>query len=135
MTPVNNHLILAYYDWIVENNWQPHIFVKAKGLGDAFLETLENDDGCILFNISPSATRNLVISTEGVSFSARFTGTLRQISIPLDRVMSLIYKAEGKSQHLLLPPMSEPYVVPVVDRPPVRQHPILSLVKNSKKDQ
>lgn len=53
-------------------------------------------NGEIVLNISYNATRNLSLSNDFVSFSARFNGVSREIVIPVGAVVSIFSRENGE---------------------------------------
>ena len=52
-------------------------------------------DGQIVLNIGPDASNRLQMGNELIDFQARFAGTPRQLSIPVDRVMAIYARENG----------------------------------------
>jgi stringent starvation protein B len=57
-------------------------------------EYVKNNE--IVLNIAASATQNLRIDNEWVSFSARFAGVSRDIWVPVGNVMSIFARKPAK---------------------------------------
>ena len=53
-------------------------------------------DGKIVLNISSSAVRNFYASNDGIEFSGRFSGVAREILSPVDAVVGIFAKENGK---------------------------------------
>ena len=95
MTATRPYLIRAFYEWIVDNNCTPHIVVNADILGtDVPREYIEG--GQIVLNISMTAVQTLSLSNSGISFQARFNGIVRQVSIPINAVMAIYARENGR---------------------------------------
>ena len=52
-------------------------------------------NGEIVLNVGPSATRRLTIDNNGVRFSARFSGTSQEVSVPMSAVAGVFAKETG----------------------------------------
>lgn len=65
-------------NYVVNNDLDPYILVDAErtGLGD-----LHNVENTILLNISGRSVRNFIISDDGISFSATFSGVQRTVEV------------------------------------------------------
>lgn len=95
MTPSRPYLIRALYEWIVDNQLTPHLLV------DATLDGVEVprqfvEDGRIILNVSPTATHNLMLANEAVSFSARFAGKDTAVLVPIDAVLAIYARENGQ---------------------------------------
>ncbi len=95
MTSTRPYLIRAFYDWIVDNNCTPHIVVNAEILGaDVPREYI--DGGQIVLNISMTAVQALLLSNDAISFQARFGGVARNVNIPVNAVMAIYARENGR---------------------------------------
>ena len=92
MTPPSTtpYLIRAIYEWCVDGGFTPYLAVKVNARTRVPMEFVRN--GEIVLNVSADATRNLTIGNDGVQFSARFSGTSRELSIPIDAVTGIFAK-------------------------------------------
>ena len=95
MTSTRPYLIRAFYDWIVDNNCTPHIVVNAEFLGTEVPREYI-DSGQIVLNIAMSAVQALELSNETISFQARFGGIARNVNIPINAVMAIYAKENGR---------------------------------------
>ncbi|XP_076037922.1 stringent starvation protein B-like [Oratosquilla oratoria] len=95
MTSSRPYLIRAMYEWIVDNGLTPYLLV------DATQENVEvpNDyveDGRIVLNIGPGASRDLELGAEFVTFSARFSGQAMWVTAPIVAVSAVYAKENGQ---------------------------------------
>ncbi len=95
MTSIKPYLIRAAYDWIVDNNTTPYILVNSDYPGvqvpvDHVIESR------IVLNISPAATRGLLLENDRIVFTARFSGKAEQIFVPPGAVMEIYAKENGR---------------------------------------
>lgn len=95
MTSNKPYLIRAAYDWIVDNELTPYILVNALYPGVQVPKDHVNQDRIVL-NISPSATRGLLLENDRIIFSARFSGKTEQIFAPPSAVLEIYAKENGK---------------------------------------
>lgn len=117
------YLIRAVYQWIVDNDWTPHMQVDALYPGvDVPIEFVEN--GMIVLNVSPQAVLGLEMMNEVMRFRARFQGVERKIMFPPQAVLAVFARENG--QGMPFPP--EPY--PQEEAPtPKTKRPNLTVVK------
>ena len=101
------YLIRALYDWIVDNDWTPYIQVDAEWPGVEVPRQFV-EDGTIVLNISPLATRNLILNNDEIRFQARFQGEERIVRFPPNAVLAIFARETG--QGMPFPP--EPYPEP-----------------------
>ncbi|MBO6554909.1 MAG: ClpXP protease specificity-enhancing factor [Pseudomonadales bacterium] len=89
------YLIQAINEWILDNDCTPYLIVDAT-MDDVSVPMEYVKDGQIVLNISPTAIRNLSISSEYVMFSGRFSGVAYEIYAPISAVMGIIAKENGE---------------------------------------
>lgn len=95
MRPVRSYLLRAFYQWIVESDATPCIVI------DTRKEALKLPPECrgkdeVVFNISESAARDLVIENDFVAFFARFSGVERRIYLPMAAIQSIYAEENGR---------------------------------------
>lgn len=89
------YLLRAVYDWILDNRCTPYLVVDAAVDGTVVpLEYVK--DGQIVLNISPTAVRDLKMTSESVEFSGRFSGTARVVYAPMDAILGVVAKENGE---------------------------------------
>ncbi len=98
------YLIRALYEWIVDNGWTPYVQVDADWPGAEVPQQFVQD-GVIVLNISPLATRDLTLGNDEIAFRARFQGEERLVRFPPEAVLAIFAKENG--QGMPFPP--EPY--------------------------
>ncbi len=96
MTSSQPYLIRAIYEWIVDNNLTPYLMVDATRRGVIVPEDYLDDQGRIILNISPSATSELLMSNEEVTFNARFSGQAIGIVVPIHCVKAIYARENGQ---------------------------------------
>lgn len=89
------YLIRAILAWIVDNDKTPYVLVDATVDGLAVPEQYIKD-GKIILNISASATANLFISNQSLSFNASFGQVPYEIYIPLQAIEALYAHENGQ---------------------------------------
>ena len=91
MTDRKPYLLRAIYQWIVDNDCTPHLVIAAPGAGWVHgvpLHLLQEE--MLVLNISPTATANLSIDNDSVTFNTRFGGQPHQVWVSMQAIVSLI---------------------------------------------
>ena len=87
------YLVRAICEWCADNGLTPYLNVKVNGETRVPAAYVKN--GEIVLNISASATRHLTIDNHGVRFSARFSGSSQEVSVPLAAIAGVFAKETG----------------------------------------
>lgn len=95
MTSSRPYLIRALYEWISDNGMTPYILVDAE-FEDVVVPTQYVDKGKIVLNISLTAVENLSLGDRAVELDARFDGKPMQIYAPVDAVLAIYARENGK---------------------------------------
>jgi stringent starvation protein B len=82
------YLLRAMHEWILDNDMTPHIVVNATR-EDLVVPSGHAADGKLVLNVSPTATRGLMLGNDFVSFEARFGGVSRRVEVPVDAVLGV----------------------------------------------
>lgn len=94
MKPLRPYIYYAYYSWICDNNSTPYLLVNCDYPNvDVPIEFIR--DGKIILNISPRSIGNYVVDNEGISFSARFQGMIRDLYVPFGAAEALYAQETG----------------------------------------
>lgn len=138
MTSNKPYLIRAIYDWIVDNHMTPYIVVDA-GFEGVQVPQQHINNGRIILNISPNASRGLHLENDRIVFTARFSGETMQIVVIPAAVLAIYAKENGRGMefgdeyHQQHPPElveSTPAAVTKIHRKPS-----LTLVKSTDSEQ
>lgn len=89
------YLIRAMHEWIIDCDLTPYALVDANH-ADVIIPGEYIEDGKILLNVSPGATQNLNLGNEFVLFSARFNGKAMEVSFPVEAVLAIYAKENGR---------------------------------------
>lgn len=89
------YLIRAMHEWIIDCDLTPYALVDANH-ADVIIPVEYVEDGKILLNVSPGATQNLNLGNEFVLFSARFNGKAMEVSFPVEAVLAVYAKENGR---------------------------------------
>ena len=95
MTTTRPYLIRAFYEWIADNHCTPYIAVDAT-MPHTQVPKEYTDDGKIILNVSMAAVRNLELHNDYIAFSAQFGGRGRDIYVPIQAVIAIYAKENGK---------------------------------------
>jgi stringent starvation protein B len=121
------------YEWCVDNGFTPHLVVAVDRNTRVPPGYVKN--GEIVLNVNYSATKDLLIGNDAVTFAARFGGASFDIYVPIDAVRGIFARENGQGmffepesvadepidQGVETPPESSP--------PPPRGKPELKVVK------
>lgn len=88
------YLIRALYEWCLDNAFTPYIAVWVNEHTRVPSQFVKDEQ--IVLSISPSATKDLLIDNEWVSFHARFGGVSHEIWVPVGHVISIFSKETGE---------------------------------------
>ena len=95
MTPNRPYLIRAINEWLLDNQCTPHLLVNAEAPGvDVPHQYIQ--DGKIVLNIGPNAVEGLRVTNEDVTFLARFSGVSQLVSLPVNAVLAIYAKENGR---------------------------------------
>ena len=82
------YLIRGLYDWMTENDLTPQVLVNANYPGVKVPE-MHVSEGRIVLNIAMTATKDLLLGDDQISFNARFSGRAHQIVLPIESVLAI----------------------------------------------
>jgi stringent starvation protein B len=84
------------HEWMLDNGFTPCLVVDAKRPGVHVPEG-HVKDGKIVLNISPTATRGLVLGNDAVTFETRFGGVSLALAVPIAAVLGIYARETGQS--------------------------------------
>lgn len=88
------YFIRAIHEWLVDAGQTPHVLVDVHWPGAA-LPAIPAEEGRLVFNIAPSAVRDLHLGNEELAFSARFSGAAQYVRIPIGAVLGIYARESG----------------------------------------
>ena len=89
------YLIRAMHEWMTDNSQTPLVVVDAAV--DGVIVPLEHvKDGRIVLNIAWSATQDLELGNDFISFQARFGGVAHSVVIPIEAVQGIYARESGQ---------------------------------------
>lgn len=95
------YLIRALYEWCTDNGYTPYIAAYVDESVQVPREHVKNNE--IVLNISMDATSSLKLGNEFVQFKARFSGSAREIMVPIDRVIAIYARENGQGMAFPVP--------------------------------
>ena len=87
------YLVRAIYEWCSDQGFTPYLAVSVND--DTRVPPAHVRNGEIVLNISPLATHQLVISNEDVRFSARFSGVVENLRVPISQIVAIYAQETG----------------------------------------
>ena len=142
LTSTKPYIIRALHEWCADNGLTPHLLVTVDTQTRVPMAYVK--DGEIVLNLSYSATKNLLIGNEAITFSARFGGVSNNLYVPIGAVRGLFARENG--QGMFFPadeagtnavsvdvseqnPAIEMPVTETIKKPSTAKKPFLKLVK------
>ena len=89
------YLLRAMHEWISDSNCTPHLVVDA-GVTGVEVPRQFVQDGKIVLNVSWSATAQLQLGNDEVSFSGRFGGASMHVRVPVEAVLAVYARETGQ---------------------------------------
>ena len=87
-------MIRAMHEWCCDNGLTPHLLVKVNGATRVPLAFVKA--GEIVLNLNYAATKDLQISNDAITFSARFGGVSQNLYVPISAVAGLFARENGQ---------------------------------------
>lgn len=89
------YLLRAFYQWIVDSNCNPILVIDANN-PRAKIPQDYVEGGEIVFNISPTAVRDLKMLNEAIEFKASFSGVIHIVSAPIKAILAIYAEENGE---------------------------------------
>lgn len=134
------YLIRALHEWCTDNGLTPHLLVVVNAQTRVPMSYVK--DGEIVLNLNYSATKDLAIGNDAITFSARFNGASNNLYIPMSAVRGLFARENGQGMFFEAEPaeglvdnasedmqVTEDMESQSDKKPPKTQKPSLKLVK------
>jgi stringent starvation protein B len=93
-TSTRPYLIRALHEWCTDNGLTPHLAVSVDETVQVPQEFVKQ--GEIVLNVSFDATSVLILGDELIEFKGRFSGTPREIRVPVRQVMAIYARENGQ---------------------------------------
>ena len=100
-TSTRPYLLRALHDWCTDNGFTPYLAVYVDASVRVPMEYVKNNE--IVLNVGFEATSNLKLGNEFVEFQARFGGTSRDITVPVDHVVAIYARENGQGMAFPVP--------------------------------
>lgn len=95
MLPNKPYLVRAFYEWICDCQCTPYLVVDTTiDYVEVPEEFIENNQ--IVLNLTPSAIRDLVMDNRYISFTAQFSGVIKNIYAPIASIVAVYAKENGR---------------------------------------
>jgi stringent starvation protein B len=95
MTSSRPYLVRALYEWINDNGMTPYVLADASIAGVSVPDSAIQE-GKVTLNISAQAVQALHLGDDEVTFSARFGGVARTVSLPVPAVLAIYASENGQ---------------------------------------
>ena len=95
VTSKRPYLIRAMHEWMTDNNLTPFIVIDAAAEGVSIPEQYVSD-GRVILNVSYSATQDLTVGEDLMSFETRFEGRSRHLDIPTAAILGIYAQESGQ---------------------------------------
>ncbi len=94
MISQKSYLIKAIYEWCQDNQWTPYLAANVDQ--NTILPNELKQNKQIVLNISFSATKDLEVKRDYISFKTNFSGTTHEVIIPTANVLAIFAKENGQ---------------------------------------
>ena len=88
------YLLRAIHEWCMDNGYTPHLLVAVNPQTRVPMAYVKS--GEIVLNLNYTATKDLLMDNEAVSFSARFAGVSQNLYVPMTAVKGLFARETGQ---------------------------------------
>ena len=88
------YLIRALYEWCLDSGYTPYLSVWVNKFTRVPAQYVQENQ--IVLSISPTATKDLLIDNEWITFHARFNGVAHEIAVPIGHVQGIFSKETGE---------------------------------------
>lgn len=101
------YLLRGLYEWCTDNGYTPYVVVQVDHTVRVPQQYVK--EGQITLNVSPQATIGMMLGNELIEFSARFSGKMFKIEVPVDRVLAIYARENNEGMAF---PMAAPAATP-----------------------
>ena len=129
-TSTKPYLLRALYEWCADNGLTPYLSVIVDAQTHVPMEYVR--DGEIVLNIGPLATSRLHIGNETIECTARFSGSAREMLIPVNAVAAIYARENGQGMSFEVVSSTTEPVAPIPA--PLSAAPELSVAPDSSPD-
>ena len=133
LTSTKPYMVRAMHEWCCDNGLTPHLLVKVNAATRVPLAFVKA--GEIVLNLNYAATKDLQITNDAITFSARFGGVSQNLYVPINAVAGLFARENG--QGMMFEADAQPVSTEVSALPadyteqsqPEKKKPTLTIVK------
>lgn len=93
-TSTKPYMLRAMHEWCVDNGFTPYLAVQVDA--DTRVPMGFVKDGEIVLNINYTATRDLMLGNDAITFSARFNGVSTDLYVPVKAVRGIFARESGQ---------------------------------------
>ncbi|MDI1299138.1 ClpXP protease specificity-enhancing factor [Methylotenera sp.] len=93
-TSTKPYMVRAIHEWCMDNGCAPHLLVAVDSHTRVPVAYVKN--GEIVLNVNYTATKDLLIDNEAISFSARFGGVSQNLYVPMHAVKGIFARENGQ---------------------------------------
>jgi stringent starvation protein B len=104
-TSTRPYLIRALHEWCADNGFTPFVTVVVDRTVQVPMEFVK--DGEIVLNVGFEATTGLRLGNDFMEFKARFGGVVRDIFVPIDRVVAIFARENGQGMAFPRPDLTD----------------------------
>ena len=131
-------MVRAIHEWCVDNACTPHLLVAVNSQTRVPMAYVK--EGEIVLNLNYTATKDLHIDNEVITFSARFGGISQNLYVPMSAVKGIFARETGQGMFFEVEPLlpvaslkdddvSESKVESTQSKPVNNKKPTLTIVK------
>jgi stringent starvation protein B len=99
------YLVRAIHEWCIDNGLTPHLLVAVNSQTRVPVAYVK--DGEIVLNLKYTATKDLQIGADAVTFSARFSGVSNNLYVPISAVRGIYARENGQGMFFEIDPVEE----------------------------
>lgn len=99
------YLVRAIHEWCIDNGLTPHLLVAVNSQTRVPVGYVK--DGEIVLNLNYTATKDLQIGADAVTFSARFSGVSNNLFVPMAAVRGIYARENGQGMFFEIDPVEE----------------------------
>ncbi len=138
LTSTKPYMVRAIHEWCVDNACTPHLLVAVNSQTRVPMAYVK--EGEIVLNLNYTATKDLHIDNEVITFSARFGGVSQNLYVPMSAVKGIFARETGQGMFFEVEPLlplaslkdddvSESKVESTQSKPVNNKKPTLTIVK------
>ena len=94
LIPTKPYMVRAIHEWCTDNGFTPHLLVVVSSQTRVPMAYVK--EGEIVLNLNYSATKDLHIDNEVITFSARFGGVSQNLYVPMNAVRGIFARENGQ---------------------------------------